>query len=548
MLAGCGGSGSAGTAAAPPAAASGASGVTLATRVDYSAAARPLAVTPVLDAAAVQELDVPITGGTLSVTGANGTRYSLVIPGDALKSPTRIRMQAVSSLTGAPAGIEAVHAVQFEPTGLQFLQPATLTIETTSPVPVTQQAFFGYDAAGDDLHLVRNELGTSAQLKVLHFSGYGMAMLEREKAVTGVFIDVVPKDAEARLQTAMANAIAQANAGTIDNAQMMALFEGYMNQFEAEVLAPLRAATGKSCANALTTLRYEISIGRQRSLLGFPETTDPAPTMKAARKVCFEEANQRCRVSGNVEELIVAHLGMARQFELLGATDPAQDTAETTAIDKCGRYELQFDSTLTYDGFGVPNPFGFGRLSVTTKVPLHLPADLINDGLEGEAEISHTETTTRMNCTAIGCSYYLVQLTQPGTAKVRMGVPRFTPIQSPEIWSLGKPVEQAGTFKMQFDTGQPAELVDVLVNVGPPLGIVNANQSGGLPPTKLSLWSSFYSLVNKDEIAGGWYVWDTGWTPASYPVMFERSTAPSFDNQLMHQVAITKLRLVHKPA
>jgi len=110
---------------------------------------------------------------------------------------------------------------------------------------------------------------------------------------------------------------------------------------------------------------------------------------------------------------------------VLGAADPDRDTAETTAIDKCGRYELQFDSTLTYDGFGVPNPFGFGRLSVTTKVPLHLPAGVTDDGLEGEAEISHTETATKFNCTAVGCSYHLVQLTQPGMAKVRMGMPRF---------------------------------------------------------------------------------------------------------------------------
>jgi len=36
----------------------------------------------------------------------------------------------------------------------------------------------------------------------------------------------------------MANAMAQANAGTIDNARMMALFEGYLIQFEAEVLRP----------------------------------------------------------------------------------------------------------------------------------------------------------------------------------------------------------------------------------------------------------------------------------------------------------------------
>ncbi|MEO5881421.1 MAG: hypothetical protein ABIQ06_03320 [Caldimonas sp.] len=98
------------------------------------------------------------------------------------------------------------------------------------------------------------------------------------------------------------------------------------------------------------------------------------------------------------------------------------------------------------------------------------------------------------------------------------------------------------------NTGQPAELIDTIVNLGPPLGIVNANKAGGLPPTPLSMWSSSYSLVNRYEIVGGWYVWDADWTQASYPAMFERSTAPSFDNQLMHYVAITKVRLVHKPA
>jgi hypothetical protein len=522
----------------------------LPTKVDYTAAARPLTVTSELDSTAVQELDVPLGGATLSVTGANGTRYTLVIPDDALAMPTRIRMQAVSSLTGLPAGISGVHGVELEPSALQFLNAATLTIEPSAPVPSSRQAFFGYDAGGDDLHLVPSELGTAAQIKLLHFSGYGMAMLEREKSVTSVFVDVVPKGAEARLQSAMAVAVAQARQGAISEEEMSDLVETYFDQFENEVLERLREASGLSCGNAIAALRCEIGLMRQRELLGLSggDTDAMIETVKAGRKLCFEDANQRCRVSGNLEELLVTHVGFERQAALLGfPADSDEGGKEETAIDKCGRYELEFDSTLTYEGVGANTTTGFGRLSVAARIPLRLAADWFQ-GLEGESEIAYTETFTRSTCEESGCGYYLVQLTRTDTARVRQGAPTFEPLQGPEIWSLGQPVEQTGKFNVEFDPGRPGESIDVMLKQ-PELGWINANQFSGMPPTDRNLWSGTYARVNADEIlSDGWYSWDDGWTQSgTYPVMFERVTTQHLDEGLTAYEASTELQLVHKP-
>ena len=545
-LAACGGGSS---TAEPDASGSSSGAVTLQTRVDYAAPARRLDVTATLDVGAVQELDVPLTGAMLAITGGNGTRYTLVIPADALRTPTRIRMQAVTRLEGLPSGIVAVHGVQFEPSGLQFMAPAALTIEPASAIPVAQQAFYAYEGTGHDLHPVPGELGTAAQLKVMHFSGYGMATLERERSVSGVFVDVVPAGLEARLEAAAANAFQQARDGKITNGQLFATLDALLTQYETEVLKPMHAAAGKSCANALKTLTAELTVRRMRQLTGLGGTDNGLvlETMRTLRKVCFEEANKRCRVSGNIEELIVASFGLRHQAALVGDDDAADTALEETAIDHCGRYELEFDSTVTYDGIGANSTVGFGRLSVSTRVPLKLSGGP-DKFLEGEAEIAHTDTATRFNCSFKGCGYYLVKGTRPDQATVTLGRPVFRPLQGIDTWALGTPVAQTGNFRVEFDPHGPSESIDVVQNAGPILGIINVNAAAGAPPSRETLWAGFYSQVNSGEIGpNGSYMWDSDWTQASYPVMFERATAPSLDNLLTHLVAITRVRLLHKP-
>ena len=208
------------------------------------------------------------------------------------------------------------------------------------------------------------------------------------------------------------------------------------------------------------------------------------------------------------------------------------------------RYEFQFDSTLTFDGAGVPNPLGFARLSVATQVPIKLTA--ARDGLEGDARPHRA--LSRFNCTAVGCGTYLIRGTRPDTASVRRAMPRFSPMQGIDVWALGRPVAQTGSFQVEFDPKSPGENIDALIDLGALLGIVNANTAGGLPPTQETFWAGFYSLVNQSEaLPAGGYFWASDWTQPTYPAMFERAKAPSLDNALAHFVAITRAKLVHKP-
>ena len=104
-------------------------------------------------------------GGTLSVTGEDGTRYTLEIPPGALYAPAEITMTPASSVKGLPFGEGSTVAVQLEPEGLRFNDVAILTIETPKPIPLDQQVFFGYREGGQDFHFVPMLLDT-AELKI----------------------------------------------------------------------------------------------------------------------------------------------------------------------------------------------------------------------------------------------------------------------------------------------------------------------------------------------------------------------------------------------
>ncbi|HET9011130.1 MAG TPA: hypothetical protein VFN38_04910, partial [Gemmatimonadaceae bacterium] len=68
-----------------------------------SAAARPVTLTPTLDTgAAVAKVITSARGGTLSATGADGTRYRLSIPEGALLSDAVITLVPIASLKGLP--------------------------------------------------------------------------------------------------------------------------------------------------------------------------------------------------------------------------------------------------------------------------------------------------------------------------------------------------------------------------------------------------------------------------------------------------------------
>lgn len=109
----------------------------------------------------------------LSVTSAEGTRFTLTMPPGAVLSPVELRMTPVSELSGLPDGVGSVQAVHLEPEGLALLMAATLTIETDLPAD-SSSAFATY-AEGQEFHLSPSfDQGGSVQIPLMHFSEYGM--------------------------------------------------------------------------------------------------------------------------------------------------------------------------------------------------------------------------------------------------------------------------------------------------------------------------------------------------------------------------------------
>ena len=110
-----------------------------------------IAVTP--DASSAVETVVPVDGGTLTATGADGTVYQLAIPPNALEFDTRITLTPLTAVNGLPFGGGQTFAVQIAPEGLFLDETAVLTITPPQPIPVQQQILFGYRGDGENLIL-----------------------------------------------------------------------------------------------------------------------------------------------------------------------------------------------------------------------------------------------------------------------------------------------------------------------------------------------------------------------------------------------------------
>src|SRR5207237_10607988 len=117
---------------------------------------------------------LPLEGGTLSATGADGTAYSLTIPPGALLLETMITMTPIVSVSGGDMPGGSVLGVDLKPSGLRLYEFADLSIVPAQLSPSANIAGFSYEGDGDDLHRYPAALDTGRiLLHVIHFSGAG---------------------------------------------------------------------------------------------------------------------------------------------------------------------------------------------------------------------------------------------------------------------------------------------------------------------------------------------------------------------------------------
>ena len=347
----------------------------------------PTDVDVVLDADRRADALIPVEGGTVSATGADGTVYSLEIPPDALLSDTTIGLIPVSDITGMSFGGEQTYSVQFSPEGLFFYEVAILTITPAEPIPPDEQLVFGYQANGKDVILAAPVVDSSEiKIQVQHFSGNGvtkgtLAELDAAQKSRGA-------DAERRLSDSINAELIRIRDTGGDTFDVAVAYEAALDQFEEQLVKPLVAAAGASCAEGQAAIQAVYRLAHMRGVLLGDDGTGPLDKypglLEKATQVCVVEEFELC-----VEEHIIHRmLGVWQQFEhqfmILGKGGTAQNAVLQEARDltvACLTFRLEFESTgseHTADGGGYES-------TVTSEITLRLNPD--ERVIKGEAPL-----------------------------------------------------------------------------------------------------------------------------------------------------------------
>ena len=334
----------------------------------FSEPATPLDVSALSDSAHAVTVLVPISGGTVTATGADGTVFTLEIPADALLSATEITMTPINGITDLPLSGGLGAAVSLEPEGLRLYNYATLTIVPARAIPLAQQTFFGFQNSGEDFHLEPPVPGSSAlQIKLLHFSGYGMG--SGTDADRAQILLHNASNAENRLNQAASERLrlARERNEPVD----LTVLEEFWREFMDQVVAPRMQAASSSCAAGKLAMQTLLGLERQKQLMGVDSDGAMDLFMSLRTQLanaCIQEAYDACVNQHDLREIVWVVLGLERQTQLLGLTDTTMpwDAAGKQMIKQCLHFELDFTSANGQSGMW--------DSSVTGTVPLQ--ADL----------------------------------------------------------------------------------------------------------------------------------------------------------------------------
>jgi len=240
---------------------------------DFVSAGKGLDVKVQLDKKQSATGKVSPRGGTVSLTAADGSRFMLEVPPNALEAETEITMTAVKSIEGAPLGKNTPTAVQLEPSGLFFKEVVTLTIIPAKEIPIKEQIIFGYEGEGKDYHLAMiDPKSKDVKIRLTEFSGAGVgsgtdvawaANLSLQASTT--FTQLQHRAGIITAQERMRQLLGDESGADGWAKEMEALFE----KFYEQVLPKEMAAAELDCRYAKRAIQSMLGAERQKQLLGY---------------------------------------------------------------------------------------------------------------------------------------------------------------------------------------------------------------------------------------------------------------------------------------
>ncbi|MET0621030.1 MAG: hypothetical protein ABW056_12170, partial [Thermoanaerobaculia bacterium] len=309
-------------------------------------------VKPVRDAAASASAEIGPEGGSLTAVGADGSRFTLDLPAEALVGPTTITMTPVSRIDNMPFPGGLIAGVELEPEGLHLLVSGTLTIEPASPAGLDRTLPYAYRGPGESFMLYpRDDDASALRLPIFHFSGYG--------AGNGGIGDgnnhAAPAGPLDPYRQEVANWLLQKVVGWITHAQFIEHLVEISERAYREVIRPGLEEARDTCEFAqvrhAVILALEFNQFLQRH--GFEEdirlqaaSAEVIALIIEILSNCQVEALERCVARYDPYEAVLM-IYIARQLQQFGVEDPILTTfVEGGVIESCLRFELDLESKL----------------------------------------------------------------------------------------------------------------------------------------------------------------------------------------------------------
>jgi len=271
--------------------------------IDFTTPAAGVDVKVELDKKQTASGKISPNGGSVSLTTADGSKFTLEVPANALDAETTIKMTAVKTLDGAPLDTNTPTAVQLEPSGLLFNELLTLTIVPAKEIPIEKQIIFGYEGNGEDYHLMPvDHESKEIKIRLMNFSAGGVGSASDVAWAANLMIQA--QEASTRLEhwagryTQGDRRVQLSGEGDGDPDWHAKLAKAY-DQYEDEVIRKEMVAAELDCKHAKTALHHLIGNEHNRAVIGIPEKPDFREKMAKLLKIGEECKKTSYRAEGS---------------------------------------------------------------------------------------------------------------------------------------------------------------------------------------------------------------------------------------------------------
>lgn len=205
----------------------------------------------------------PLGGAVfVELEDAAGNRWRLEVPENALPFGETITMQLCDSVKTDSVSGKQLAGVVFQPEGLQFTLPATLTV--TGPAAEEETCVFYADGAGENLNFaVHEDTEKDIRISVSHFSAYivyAPTDSSEIKEAQGLTVTALaasgyntPADIVAGLSGKSAESVTAQKAETGKAYGTLANEYGVLNQFKSQLLEQKNAYLAEKVAAGTMT-------------------------------------------------------------------------------------------------------------------------------------------------------------------------------------------------------------------------------------------------------------------------------------------------------